>query len=220
MPYANSASTIIASLKERGAAHVEVEIWNSDRTKSAVATLEKKFGPNVNYRAATNAKMLILRHAVYEKALKHANETGTGKKYKHFLYLREDNVFTEPSGPKDLVALDREMATKCAANKTCAVLDLHCGWGSLSDKVYWVTRQTGDLLFGSDGAHFDSLIRFWTTMPPQPVNIKHPEPLTMQNFKARQTETMYTAWMKKQHVATHTADFQRTGKHTASFWNT
>lgn len=189
-PYSTDVATITAHLKAHGAVHVQIEIWPDARVQSAVAQMENKFGPDVRYRSASNSIMLFLRHTVYQHAIRHHN-------YSQFFYFREDNVFTEPGSLQVLSALDQKLATKCLAH-ACVVVDHHCGWGALSDKVYWTTWAAAEVIFGDD-LWFHGMMKFWTKM-------------SGPGFEDQQTEKMLTQWMQENGVTTVQADFERTGK--------
>ena len=70
-PYSGDVSTITAWLKKRGAAHVHVEIQQTERLERAVDAMVAKFGSKIRMNRNSNSKMLLMRHAVYMHALTH-----------------------------------------------------------------------------------------------------------------------------------------------------
>jgi hypothetical protein len=202
-PYPVDTRTILQHYRDFGGGHVEVAIMSNTNLTHLVDKLAKqvKIASNPNIKQGStidkiqwlpHSRMFLLRHLVFQDALLSAHSRNMT--YERFLYLREDNVFVHSTAPTLLPP--SYVSHLCSQNAPCVVVDKYCGWGALSDKIYWANHAGASVLFGGSWDQFVSSIHFWVWK----VN------------NDLQTERFLTHWMKASNVTIHKEEFHRTEK--------
>ena len=106
----------------------------------------------------------------------------SGISYDYFLYVRDDNRFLAPF--RDILSSAMNGVNLSYAGPAVAV-DNHCGFGSLSDKIYLANREGAALLFGANEPVFISFIAAWAGLAFNYTTGQDPYPLQPEWFYSR-----------------------------------
>ena len=166
LPYDTSESAIKTYFKRLGAESVHLFIYN----KYEIDQLRRKMESEVDkgklnrikgdayvmrMRWTPNSIMLVLRHLVFRSAMKHAMFNNLN--YSHYLYQREDNVYYSEDPPilPTLEGICMDPAVPCVA------VSKYCGFGALSDKIYYTNQLGAEHLFSRSWKGFISFMNAW-----------------------------------------------------------
>ncbi len=133
-PYNHTVDSIKTWYRQMGASLVDVTIVTISELDAHIhANVHQK--PLETKRWLRNTRMLGLRRMVYERA----RDVGSG--YDFLLYVREDNVFLEPSFQV------KQFQTLCNQDEACYVVSKFCPMGGFSDKLFWLNRAAAEIMF-------------------------------------------------------------------------
>lgn len=166
VPYSLEPKDIEAYFKSMGAQFFHLSLVDSvtvDQLRGAVLSTWK---PSVREqllntpRWIANSGMFILRHLVFMESLHGEQASGGDIVFTAFIYQREDNVYFQ-STPMNL-AKDLPMAHVLSnASVPIVIVDMFCGWGSYSDKIYLANVKGANIVFCPDLSTLASFFRKW-----------------------------------------------------------
>eukprot|EP01036_Dinobryon_divergens_P031871 gene31871-41356_t len=166
LPYDASESAIKAYFRSLGAESVHLFIYSKNEIEQLRRKIESEVDKGklnriqgddyvMHWRWMPNTIMFVLRHLVFRSAMKHAMLSNLT--YSHYLYQREDNVYYS----EDPMILPTQEGICMKPTIPCVAVSMYCGFGALSDKIYYTNQLGAEHLFSKNWKEFISFINSW-----------------------------------------------------------
>ena len=197
LPYDVSESAIKKYFKNLGADSVHVFIYNTNEIDQLRKKIEGEVDKDkldriqkdtyvIQRRWIPHSIMFALRHLAFRSAMKYA--LSSNLHYSHYLYQREDNVYYSEEPP---ILPTREGICMHPAIP-CVAVSMYCGFGALSDKIYYTNQLGAEHIFSTSWNGFILFINAWLDS----YNVTKIDPNRMQ------TEGHVQQWMMRNYTVT------------------